>query len=130
MYFNSLITQILWPFSPLIILPWIETNILWISVVGESKQSAVHEVSRECDRSHGDAEFLHRRPPPGLGSGPRRHSGVLLHREDPQAVQIDPSLAGSQDPHTYIQGLSQGAHTSRVLLGPGDCCLCFSRLLR
>ena len=62
--------------------------------------------------------------------GQRRHFGVLLHHQDPAAVQTDAPLARSQDPGAHVQSVGQRAGPPRLLPRPGHRRLCQPRLLR
>ena len=126
------------------------------SIGSLSKQMRLCPVPGQHHRSSGHPLLLHRYPPSGAliheptkknqsiylficlflslaidtSRGQRGYPRVLLHHPHFEAVQIDTSLARSQDPRSHVQSVGQRVGTARLLPRPWYRRLCQSRLLR
>ena len=103
-------------------------RLINLCLAGLAQFIHVHQVPGEHYRSDGHAQLLHGR---GAADGREAgHVGGLFHHKDPEAVQVDETLAGTADPHPHIQGVREGVDPAGLFPRPGYRSICESRVLR
>jgi len=95
----------------------------------KSEQAGFRSGAGQHNRFRRDA-FLLPRFFADLSKEGERHTRVLQHHPDHEAVQTDAPLPRSQDPHTHLQGERTRTQSARLLPRPLHRRLRFSRLLR